>query len=57
MQYKLSLSSCSTYFHVAVQAICLARMLYVLAVVMSPQVLVRVMVSVAVAPNSTYTET
>ena len=37
------------------QAICLARMLYVLAVVMSPQVLVRVMVSVAVAPNSTYT--
>ena len=39
------------------QEICLARMLYVLAVVRPPdlQVLVRVMVSVAEFPNSTYT--
>ena len=39
------------------QEICLARMLYVLAVVRPPdlQVLVRVIVSVAELPNSTYT--
>ena len=44
-----------TYFHVAVQAICLARMFQDLAV-RSAKVLVRVMESPAAAPNSTYTE-
>ena len=44
-----------TYFQVAVQAICLARMFQDLAV-RSAKVLVRVMVSPAAAPNSTYTE-
>ena len=47
-----------TYFHEAVQEICLARMLYVLAVVypLLPHVRVMVMVSVDVAPNSVYTK-
>ena len=44
------------YLYVAVQEICLARMLNVLAVVVLPQVLVSVTVSAEVAPNSTYTE-
>ena len=44
-----------TYFHLAVQAICLARMFQDLAV-KSEYVLVRVIVSPAAAPNSTYTK-
>ena len=43
----------------AVQEICLARTFHVLAVVMEvelPQVLVRVIESAELAPNSTYTE-
>ena len=45
-----------TYFHLAVQEICLARMLNVLADVVLAYVLVKVMVSVEVTPNSTYTD-
>ena len=47
-----------TYFQEAVQEICLARMLYVLAVVypLLPHVRVMVIVSVEVAPNSVYTK-
>ena len=47
----------STYFHVAVHEICLARMLYFFAVVIPVlvQVFVSVTVSVEVVPNSTYT--
>ena len=43
------------YFQLAVQEICLARMFQDLAV-RSWKVLVRVTVSAAAAPNSTYTE-
>ena len=42
------------YFQLAVQDICLARMLHCLEVV-SPYVCVRVTESVALVPNSTYT--
>ena len=47
----------STYFQVAVQEICLARMLKVLAVErpLAPYVIVMEIVSVEVAPNSVYT--
>ena len=43
-----------TYFHVSVQAICLARMFQVLVLV-SPSVVFSAMESVADVPNSTYT--
>ena len=43
-----------TYFHVSVQAICVARMFQVLVLV-SPSVVFSAMESVAEVPNSTYT--
>ena len=47
-----------TYFQVAVQEICLARILKVFAVErpLAPYVRVMEMVSVEVAPNSVYTK-